>query len=176
MVQTTKLQDTPAKRCLTVNAWLVHHNKVLLIRHKLLQLWLAPGGHVEQNELPHQAAEREFFEETGLKVRVISAFPVLPSLSGTENLPLPFLNNLHWINRPGEHKKRRNGDVCEQHYAFGFFVEALESLDRIGRAADPDEGIEAVRWFTLSELKKADTHDIIRQEASYAIKHHPLKT
>lgn len=167
------LQDTPAKRCYTTSGWLVHDKKVLLVRHKMLQTWLAPGGHVEVNELPHRAAEREFFEETGLKVRAIAAFPILPSTPYEENLPLPFSYSLHWINHPGEKKARKNGEICEQHYSFGFFVEATESLDRIGSSADPDEGIEGLQWFTLTDLKTADTRENIKHEAIYAILHYP---
>lgn len=32
-----------------------------------------PGGHLERNEMPHEAAARELFEETGLKVRSMKA-------------------------------------------------------------------------------------------------------
>ncbi len=139
----------------------------------MLQIWLAPGGHVEPNELPHNAAEREFHEETGLKVQAISAYPILSSTKDAENLPLPFIYNLHWINRPGENRARSNGDICEQHYSFGFFVKAIEPLNRIGSSADPDEGIEGLQWFTLKDLKTLDTRESIRDEATYAITHYP---
>lgn len=128
---------------------------------------------MEKNELPHHAAEREFFEETGLHVRAISAFPILPQTQHAENLPLPFSYSLHWINRPGEKKARNNGEICEQHYSFGFFVEAAEPLDRIGSSADPDEGVEGLQWFTLKDLKTADTNENIKHEAEYAILHYP---
>jgi 8-oxo-dGTP pyrophosphatase MutT (NUDIX family) len=40
--------------------------RVLLIRHKVLDRWLPPGGHLEVGELPPAAALREAIEETGL--------------------------------------------------------------------------------------------------------------
>src|SRR5215469_10989935 len=40
---------------------------ILLIKHKGLGVWLPPGGHVEEGELPHIAALRETFEETNLQ-------------------------------------------------------------------------------------------------------------
>ncbi len=38
----------------------------LLHFHRKLQTWLPPGGHVEINESPYEAALREIVEETGL--------------------------------------------------------------------------------------------------------------
>jgi len=40
--------------------------KVFMIRHKALNRWLAPGGHVDPGEMPSEAASRELEEETGL--------------------------------------------------------------------------------------------------------------
>jgi 8-oxo-dGTP diphosphatase len=41
--------------------------RILLVKHKGLGVWLPPGGHVEEGELPHVAALREAFEETNLQ-------------------------------------------------------------------------------------------------------------
>ena len=35
-------------------------------------LWLAPGGKVERNEAPYEAAVREVFEETGIDIELDS--------------------------------------------------------------------------------------------------------
>lgn len=40
---------------------------ILLVKHKGLGVWLPPGGHVEEGELPHVAALREAFEETNMQ-------------------------------------------------------------------------------------------------------------
>jgi ADP-ribose pyrophosphatase YjhB (NUDIX family) len=40
---------------------------ILLVKHKGLGVWLPPGGHVEEGELPHIAALREAFEETNMQ-------------------------------------------------------------------------------------------------------------
>jgi len=45
---------------------------VLLIRHRKLGCWLYPGGHLDQDEDPVQAAVREVAEETGLTCQVIT--------------------------------------------------------------------------------------------------------
>jgi len=46
-------------------------NKVLLLFHKKLNVWLYPGGHIENNETPDMAVKREVLEETGLEVEII---------------------------------------------------------------------------------------------------------
>src|SRR6266498_4058950 len=121
-----KLSEEKAKRCLTVAAWAMHEGKMLLVKHKKLGIWLAPGGHVEENELPHQAAEREFFEETGVIVEVISSNASL-FVEGERSqfLPVPFSSNLHVINKP------RGSGVCEQHYVFCYFARVID-LSRSG--------------------------------------------
>jgi 8-oxo-dGTP pyrophosphatase MutT (NUDIX family) len=50
---------------------------VVLHRHKLLGLWLQPGGHVDPGETPWEAALREAAEETGLDVRFADSGPAL---------------------------------------------------------------------------------------------------
>ena len=46
--------------------------QVLMIFHKKLQVWLLPGGHIEENELPDDAVLREIYEETGVKAEILS--------------------------------------------------------------------------------------------------------
>jgi hypothetical protein len=41
---------------------------VLLHRHRILGIWVAPGGHIDAGETPWDAAVRETGEETGLAV------------------------------------------------------------------------------------------------------------
>lgn len=53
-------------------AW--HEGKVLLIKHKLLGVWLPVGGELEAGERPIEGAARELLEETGLR-GVFPAFP-----------------------------------------------------------------------------------------------------
>ncbi|SHJ99523.1 ADP-ribose pyrophosphatase YjhB, NUDIX family [Anaerobranca californiensis DSM 14826] len=55
----------------TVAVFVVHQNKVLLLKHKKLKMWLPPGGHIEDNEIPDEAAVREVKEETGLDVILV---------------------------------------------------------------------------------------------------------
>ena len=56
--------------------------QVLLHRHARLGRWLPPGGHIEPNELPDEAAIREVREETGLAVRLVGEQVDVPSPPG----------------------------------------------------------------------------------------------
>jgi ADP-ribose pyrophosphatase YjhB (NUDIX family) len=55
----------------TVAVFVVHAGRVLLHFHRKLGMWLPPGGHIEPNELPDDAAVREVAEETGVQARLI---------------------------------------------------------------------------------------------------------
>ena len=58
-------------RHFTVAVFVVHDDRVLLHFHRKLGKWLPPGGHIEQNELPDEAAVREVLEETGIRARLV---------------------------------------------------------------------------------------------------------
>jgi len=49
---------------------------VFMIHHKVLNRWLAPGGHVDPGEMPETAAFRELEEETGLVPVSASTEPI----------------------------------------------------------------------------------------------------
>lgn len=61
----------PVTRDFTVAVFVTHLNHVLLHKHRKLGLWLPPGGHIERNELPDEAALREVEEESGLIVELV---------------------------------------------------------------------------------------------------------
>jgi len=162
-----------AKVCLTAGGCLIHEGKTLLIKHKKLGVWLCPGGHIDPDELPHQAAEREFWEETGVKVKA-KPFGLMISLKDSEQVPAPFSCNLHWVCKKnydmkikspknyGTQKNWKRG--CEQHANMLYLVEPTGSLDFKENVEETD----GIAWFSLAEMKELDTYDQIKEEVEYA--------
>jgi 8-oxo-dGTP pyrophosphatase MutT (NUDIX family) len=58
-------------RHFTVAVFVVNAGAVLLHYHRKLGKWLPPGGHIEDDELPDDAAVREVLEETGIQARLV---------------------------------------------------------------------------------------------------------
>ncbi|MEA2529282.1 MAG: hypothetical protein QOG89_926 [Thermomicrobiales bacterium] len=68
--------DSPGahvNRDFCVAVFVVHVDRVLLHFHRKLGRWLPPGGHIEPNELPDEAAIREVWEETGVEATLWGA-------------------------------------------------------------------------------------------------------
>ena len=58
-------------RDFTVATFVVDNGRVLLLHHRKLSMWLPPGGHIEPDELPDDAAVREVLEETGIQIQLV---------------------------------------------------------------------------------------------------------
>jgi 8-oxo-dGTP pyrophosphatase MutT (NUDIX family) len=53
-------------------AYIINEKKqVLMLNHKKLNVWLPPGGHVEDNEFVYEAVAREVKEEAGIDIEYI---------------------------------------------------------------------------------------------------------
>lgn len=80
----------------TASGYIVFDDQLLLIHHKKLGAWIAPGGHVELDENPLQTLWREIAEETGIQKRRLKLIETGLSVQGLENtksfksLPTPF--------------------------------------------------------------------------------------
>ncbi|MCZ6892251.1 MAG: NUDIX domain-containing protein [Chloroflexi bacterium] len=60
------------KRHFTVTAFVSAERQTLLHWHRKNRMWLPPGGHIEPDEDPYQAALREAEEEVGFPVVLLS--------------------------------------------------------------------------------------------------------
>jgi 8-oxo-dGTP pyrophosphatase MutT (NUDIX family) len=171
------------KICLTASALLIHQNKVLLIKHKKLNLWLGPGGHIDEGESPHQAAEREFLEETGLQVQVYNpSSDSLCASSDETNLfhHLPIAINEHWVCQENYQMRLAAASNhtnfspvpmwkkgCEKHFNFTYLARLLGPLQI---SPQPGES-QLIEWFSLSDLQgkyRAELASSILKEATRA--------
>jgi 8-oxo-dGTP pyrophosphatase MutT (NUDIX family) len=173
----------PPKVCMTAAGFLVVDNKVLLVKHKKLGIWLAPGGHIDEDELPHEAAEREFWEETAVKVKSASILPLLPGTDNSDYHPVPFSVNLHWISKDiykkrlaSENPEKRMTDKvwtmgCEKHLVFTYLVEATGSIEFRQNVEETD----GISWFSLEDLDTLETIPEVKSEVKWALENQELK-
>lgn len=157
------------KICVTAGGILIYQDKILLIKHKKLGVWLNPGGHVEENELPHQAAEREFWEETAIKVRATSGMHhSIPNTTDSEYLPSPIYTNIHWFNRDNYEQRMAGNQVkgrgCERHLGYFYLVQPVDSVEYTQNTEETDD----IGWFTRDELPTLDIFPEVKQEVQFA--------
>ncbi|PSP28955.1 NUDIX hydrolase [Halobacteriales archaeon QH_2_65_14] len=130
-------------RHFVATVYVVNDGAVALHEHDRLGMWLPPGGHVERDELPHEAAKREVREELGLAVELVAPVDDLDSPTA-RSLPEPQHFLLEDINV-------HDGKVGHQHVDFVYY-------GHVGsRAVDPADGeadAEAWEWFTAEELRE----------------------
>ncbi len=176
MLHMAELSPLDAHRCSVSGGILIHQHKILLVKHKKLKMWLVPGGHLEPDELPHLAAEREFWEETNIRVKAVSSLPV-PEGSETEYLPLPLLSNAHWISEQNYQERLSSGrpkpatrthDLpmlgCEQHVIFTYLVQPTSGIEFSQNIEETDD----IGWFSEREVAALDTKQNIKAEVEYA--------
>jgi 8-oxo-dGTP pyrophosphatase MutT (NUDIX family) len=130
-------------------------NKVLLVLHKKLQLWLPAGGHVEAGELVHEAALREVFEETGIHAKLVDPSHNLELTSTSEiQIPAP-LYVLHEFIPTYKDKKEH------MHYDFIYLMQANEQECRLNEVE-----CEAIAWFSNEQLRICKTSEATRRMCS----------
>ncbi|MEE6208760.1 NUDIX domain-containing protein [Salarchaeum sp. III] len=141
-------------RHFTATVYVVHDGATALHEHARLGIRIPPGGHVDRDELPHEAGLREVREETGLDPLLLGDAPDVPAPAG-EALPSPRYQMLYDIN------VHPDGTVGHQHVDHVYFA-TVESRDI--DPADGEEGAEAWDWYSARDLRNsgidADTQKI----------------
>ena len=95
------MADAGVTRDFAATTFVVWRSALLLHRHAKLGIWLPPGGHIEPNELPDEAAVREVKEETGVDIELVGE-RVLP-LANPRQLVRPRAIQLERIAPGHEH-------------------------------------------------------------------------
>lgn len=134
--------QVPTTRDFAATTFVVEDGRTLLLWHLKTRAWLPPGGHVEPNELPDDAAVREVHEETGLTVELLGE----TRRWGTVGvLRRPFCVLLERI-APGH-----------EHVDLIYYARVTGGILRL----DPREA-SAHRWCTSEDLGGADIAEDIR--------------
>ena len=124
------------KTDLVVAGYIIRENKVLLVHHRKLDLWLPVGGHIDKDETPDQALIREIKEEIGIDVEILNKSNMPLNGNIKCNLAIPFYANVHSV---GDH------DHCCLFY--------------VCKAINPEKlminnELKNFDWFTAEDLNK----------------------
>ena len=123
---------TPPKHLVSYFA-VVDRDHILLVDHKNAQLWLPPGGHVEQDEHPRDTVVREIREELGFAPAHEITSPLMVTCTTTVGLTSGHTDVSLW-----------------------YVVKASRSQP----VAVDEQEFHGCKWFELSEapLERSDPH------------------
>ncbi|KAB1194734.1 NUDIX domain-containing protein [Haloferax sp. MBLA0076] len=133
-------------RHFTATVYIVNDGAVALHRHERLGIRIPPGGHVDRDELPHEAGLREVREETGLDPQLVDDTDSVPAPDG-EALPHPRQQMLYDINVHGD------GSVGHQHIDHIYYAHVdSRDIDPAPGEADPD----VWEWYDSDDLRESE--------------------
>lgn len=110
--------------------------RVLLAHSLKHQVWLYPGGHVEENEDPAQAVVREVREETGIEDEIVSEVRFAHPAVATHPNP--------WVVLEMESSDHKHIDLV--------YVLQATGGDLVAQLAE----VSAVRWVPVYEVGRLD--------------------
>lgn len=128
------------KRELVSTCYIIEQDKFLLLFHKKHQKWLPPGGHLEENETPPEAARREVMEETGLEIAFFRQENLWYNEWNGRSIERPFTCLLEQIPAKGD-------QPAHEHIDFIFVARPI--------GGDLIDG----KWFTLEEVNALEPHE-----------------
>ncbi|HET6214067.1 MAG TPA: NUDIX domain-containing protein [Micromonosporaceae bacterium] len=138
-------------------------DRVLLVHHNKLGKWLYPGGHIDPNESPGEAAIRELTEETGIRATVLGEtgfghHAVIGHIPPWAIIEMDVVDS-----RDGQHRHIDMVYVC-QHIG----GELLPQLEEVGGA----------QWVPISDVATlptpAELPELVAAAARWAKEHpHP---
>ena len=139
-------------RDFTATVYLFFQGKVLLHHHKKFGKWLPPGGHLEPNETPSEAARREVLEETGLQIAFLKQPATRFAYPNAQTLERPFLCLL-------ENISAQENKPAHQHIDFIFLAKPFGAT----------EPYKQFQWVMRKEFKELevfpDTRKILNASA-----------
>ena len=128
------------------------NKKMLLVKHKKFNKWVQPGGHIEDDETPEEAALREVYEETGLRVRLLG-----------ERFP----REDDFVRPLGIQRNRKVKADGEMHMHVDIIYAAVPNDDQeiVLNAEESDD----IKWFSRNELEQINCFPDIRITMDYIL-------
>ena len=121
----------PVRPHVGVGILLIRNEKLLLVKRRYdpdAGYWSIPGGHVELGEKTKRAAEREGFEETGFKVKVVKLAGIIDKIMyDTE------------------------GKIIYHYILINYFVEQID--EKMNQPPIPDSDALEAKFVEFNELK-----------------------
>lgn len=141
------------KRDFTATTYIFKNEEVLLLFHPKHQKWLPPGGHIESDETPSEAARREVLEETGLEIDFLLQENIWINYPNAKSVERPYLCLL-------ENIPAHQNQPAHQH--IDFIYVATPKIDSLPL-------LDTCKWFSTTDLTQlipdqtifSDTLDII---------------
>lgn len=146
------------KRQFTATAYVLKDQSVLLIHHKKLNKWLPPGGHMDPNEIPPEAAVREVLEETGLQVELIEQENIHIDRYNAKSFARPWMCLLEEIPAFGK-------EEAHQHVDFVYLARPID-----GNMTHNTDETHAIKWFNLEEIDRLEGDVEIFEETRETIR------
>lgn len=115
---------------------------VLLVHHNKVGRWLYPGGHVEPNQTPAEAAVRETEEETGIRATIIDGRAFTHPAVTAHAAPYAILEMPVTDSKIGEHR----------HIDFVYVLRAAS-----GDLVPQLDEVAGAQWVPLIEIDRLDT-------------------
>ncbi|GGL56992.1 NUDIX hydrolase [Halocalculus aciditolerans] len=132
-------------RHFTATVYIVNDSATALHHHEKLGIRVPPGGHVDRDELPHEAGLREVREETGLDPTLVDDTDPVGAPNG-ETLPRPRHQLLYDIDVV-------DGRPAHQHIDHVYYAR-VDSRD-VSPAAG-EASADAWDWYTPEDLRESD--------------------
>ena len=132
-----------------VSIFLIDKQRILLLKQTRSPYWLLPSGHVEDTELPHEAAVREMLEETKLNIEILEN----PDEKSRTKIATPLPNPHHTLMLPCRDKRDYN---------------MVFTAKVIGGKLKIDSESQEAKWFSKEEI-------INNPQVGPNTRHHALK-
>ena len=144
------------KRCIVASCLIIDKGKLLMLEHRKIGKWLPPGGHVEPEEFPDEAALRETKEETGLEVEILGDDGIMHADPMSHTLREPFA--IVYEEVPYK--------TVPMHIHFDMiYVVRVKGGDLGGNNEST-----GIRWMDAAEIEKLDTLPNVKAVALAALK------